>query len=122
MLAQLAITAVQVNSRIADYTRGIEQIGTELHAIERDLAGLRTKILRDALREARLVATTLTKVTISRALEDQNFGVLLVDEASMAPLPSLYYTTAHVAQKAVIVGYFRQLLPISAATSAMAQR
>ncbi len=110
-LATLGITAEQLNPKIESLTHESEQLRVEIRALEQELEELAVKLLR----EARLIATTLTKATISKGLEDQRFEVLIVDEASMAPMPSLYYAAAHVSQKVVILGDFRQLPPISRA-------
>lgn len=112
-LDKLGITAEQVDARIAGLTREADQLSGEIRAVEQELDQLEAKILR----EARLIATTLTKATISKGLEGQQFDALILDEASMAPMPSLYYAAAHVSQKVVIVGDFRQLPPISIAAS-----
>lgn len=89
-----------------------------LRSIEAQLEVLPTKILC----EAKVLATSLTKVTTAKQLEDQEFEVVLVDEASMAPMPSLYFVAAHATEKAILVGDFRQLPPIVLAECQMAQK
>lgn len=112
-LAALGLTAEQLNAKIRSLSNEADQTIVEIRTVEEELGGLEAKILR----EARLIATTLTKATISKDLEGQPFDALIVDEASMAPMPGLYYAAAHISQKVVIVGDFRQLPPISVAAS-----
>src|SRR5262249_26107985 len=46
--------------------------------------------------------------------------VVVVDEASMAPMPSLYFAAGRATQKVIVVGDFRQLPPIVLAETEMA--
>ncbi len=61
-----------ITARIADINRQLEEIK------------------KNALSEAKLVATTLTKTFSAKQFPDVPFDVLVLDEASMAPLPHLY--------------------------------
>jgi ATP-dependent exoDNAse (exonuclease V) alpha subunit len=62
--------------------------------------------------DARAVVTTLTASYFSPLLENQRFDTVLVDEASMAVLPSLFYSACLARAKTVMVGDPRQLPPI----------
>jgi superfamily I DNA and/or RNA helicase len=62
--------------------------------------------------DARAVVTTLTASYFSPLLENQRFDTVLVDEASMAVLPSLFYSACLAREKTVMVGDPRQLPPI----------
>ncbi|MGQ9661794.1 MAG: AAA domain-containing protein [Kiritimatiellia bacterium] len=95
-----------------------EELTAALRAIEVQLDALTTKILCEA---KVVVATSLTKMTTAKQLEDQEFDVVLVDEASMTPMPSLYFGAGHATQKAILVGDFPQLPPIVLAEWQMAQ-
>ncbi len=76
-----------------------------------------------AAREARLVAdarailTTLTAAYFSPLLDAQRFDAVLVDEASMAVLPNLFYAACLAREKALMVGDPRQLPPIVQSSS-----
>jgi superfamily I DNA and/or RNA helicase len=80
------------------------------------------------VREARLVAdaravlTTLSGAYFSSALDGQRFDVVLVDEASMAVLPSLFYAACLAREKTLMVGDPRQLPPIVQSSSPYVQR
>ncbi len=67
---------------------------------------------RSILSEWRVVATTLSKIYSSSALDDQWFDVLIVDEASMVPMPLMYWALSKVKTAVTIVGDFKQLPPI----------
>lgn len=81
------------------------ELGREMFAEERRI-----------LAKARVVGATLTKTYVSKALKDgdepRRFDVVIVDEASMASLPSLYVTAARADQHVVFIGDPRQLPPI----------
>ncbi|MFW5795325.1 MAG: AAA domain-containing protein [Bacillota bacterium] len=76
--------------------------------IQKELDNIQSK----AISNAKLVATTLTKTYLSKELENKSFDVLIIDEASMAPLPYLYWATSMVNSHVTIVGDFNQLPPI----------
>jgi hypothetical protein len=71
---------------------------------------------------ARLVATTLSKVFCSSALDKEMFDILIVDEASMVSMPSLFWALSKVSQGVTIVGDFKQLPPIVMAKTDMASK
>ena len=76
--------------------------------LEKQLEGLANTLIK----EAKVVATTLTKSYMSKVILDREYDCLIIDEASMAPLPSLWCAAGLAKQKVVIVGDFRQLPPI----------
>jgi hypothetical protein len=80
------------------------------------------EIQRRVLSEAMVVCTTLTKAFTAKELPDVPFDVLVVDEASMAPMPHLYWALGRCRRATVIVGDFLQLPPICVADGEMAQK
>ncbi len=118
VLSRYRLDAAALSSRIEQLAKRAEQLTAGVRAIEAELEALLAKILR----EAKVIATSLTKATIARQIDEQKFDVVVVDEASMAPMPSLYFAAGRAAQKAVVVGDFRQLPPIVVAESEMAQK
>ena len=72
--------------------------------------------------EARLIATTLTKTFTAKQFPDTPFDVLILDEASMAPIPHLYWAASRCRGYITIVGDFLQLPPICIAKEDMAQK
>jgi hypothetical protein len=107
-----------ISASISQLSKQVDELTVAIRAIEAELEALLAKILR----EAKVIATSLTKATISKQMDDQKFDVVVVDEASMAPMPSLYFAAGRSAQKAIVVGDFRQLPPIVLADTEMAQK
>ncbi|MCB2305617.1 AAA domain-containing protein [Clostridium estertheticum] len=67
----------------------------------------------ELLKNARVVGMTLTAATNNKMVQKLNFDVIIVDELSMAPCPSLYATCCLGKEKAILCGDFYQLSPIS---------
>ncbi|MBW4061179.1 AAA family ATPase [Candidatus Saccharibacteria bacterium] len=63
--------------------------------------------------EAKVVATTLTKSYISKTVLSREYDCVIVDEASMAPLPAVLCAAGLAQQHVVAVGDFIQLPPIA---------
>jgi hypothetical protein len=108
-LAQFRVSPATLSERLTKCKAEVDRLSSECRAVEQELETIRDRVLRDA----KIIATTLTKATITKQLDDQKFDVLVVDEASMAPLPNLYFAASRASQKVVVVGDFRQLPPIS---------
>jgi hypothetical protein len=117
-LRQLGIQSENLSRRIGELAKQEDKLNSAIRAIEQELEALHAKILR----EAKVIATSLTKATISKQLDDQKFDALVVDEASMAPMPNLYFAAGRASQKVIVVGDFRQLPPISIAKTEMARK
>ena len=67
---------------------------------------------------ARVVLATMTTMYVSRALASERFDAIIVEEAGMAVLPSLFYCACLARDKAVMIGDPRQLPPIVTADDA----
>lgn len=118
ILSRYRLDATNLPARIAQLSKRVEELAVAIRTIEAELEALWAKILR----EAKVIATSLTKATISKQMDDQKFDVVVVDEASMAPMSSLYFAAARASQKAIVVGDFRQLPPIVQARMPMAKK
>src|SRR5215469_4670911 len=118
LLSHFNITADAIPPRISRLIRQSDDLTAKIRAIEAELDAIAAKILK----EAKLIATSLTKATISKQIDGQFFDVLVVDEASMAPMPSLFYATGRASQKVIVVGDFRQLPPICVSETPLAQK
>ena len=68
---------------------------------------------RDILKETLVIATTIARACIDSTIMKEKFDVLIVDEASMAPLPNIFYLAGLCSSHYVISGDFRQLSPIA---------
>jgi hypothetical protein len=118
MLSRYRLDTADLSARFGQLTQRTEELTAAVRAIEAELEALLAKILC----EAKVIATSLTKATIAKQMDDQKFDVVVVDEASMAPMPCLYFVAGRAAQKAIVVGDFRQLPPIVLAETPMAQK
>lgn len=79
----------------------------EISDINKQLDDIRKSIMD----RARIVGATVTKAYLSSQLFSE-FDVVIVDEASMVMLPSLFNAAGLAKEKVVISGDFRQLAPI----------
>src|SRR5579864_2337280 len=77
---------------------------------------------RIIVERARIVCTTLTQTFFSGVFPKTPFDVCLVDEASMAPLPCLFWALSRARQHAALCGDFLQLPPVALAQTSAARR
>lgn len=80
-----------------------------IHEIEQKIKGIREKIENikaGVLSDAHVIATTLTKMHIAPELYKNQYDVVILDEASMAPLPSIFFTAGLSKEKYIIIGDF----------------
>ncbi len=81
---------------------------------QRDLLRKQFEGLADTIiKEAKVIATTLTKSYSSQVVLNREYDCIIIDEASMAPLPALWCAAGLAKQKVVVVGDFYQLPPIA---------
>jgi superfamily I DNA and/or RNA helicase len=118
MLLRYQLDASNLSKRVAHLSKQEGELNAAIRKIEDELEALLAKILH----EAKVIATSLTKASTDSQIDDQKFDVLVVDEASVAPLPSLYFAACRVAKKVVVVGDFRQLAPIYRGKTELVQK
>ena len=83
--------------------------------VEKELKNLRTAVRlkeREYVQRARIVATTISKVTVDPLFDDKHFDTVMFDEVSMAYIPQIICAASFAAHKLILVGDFRQLSPI----------
>ncbi len=82
----------------------------KIRELEKEIDDIRSSVLQ----EAKVVGCTLTKVFAGSKLYRGSFDVMILDEASMAQLPAVYFA-AGVTEKThyILSGDFLQLSPIS---------
>jgi len=108
LLKHLGISASELENKKREFEQRKDTILARIAEIDRQLDELQRKVLS----EARLVATTLTKTFVAKQFPDVPFDVLVLDEASMAPLPHLYWAASRCRESVTIIGDFLQLPPI----------
>jgi superfamily I DNA and/or RNA helicase/ssDNA-binding Zn-finger/Zn-ribbon topoisomerase 1 len=64
------------------------------------------------IKDAKVIATTLTKSYSSKVILEREYDCVIIDEASMAPLPALWCAAGLAKQNVVVVGDFWQLPPV----------
>lgn len=79
----------------------------------KELLSQLTNITEHIITEAKVIATTLTKSYSDKLVLSREYDCVIVDEASMAPLPALYFAASIAKQKAIIIGDFFQLPPVT---------
>jgi hypothetical protein len=108
------VQLTNVKKRIEVYEYLVQEIEQRIKIIQEEIDNIKAKILS----EAKVVAATLTKVHIASELYKGLYDVIILDEASMAPLPSIFFTSGLAKEKYVIFGDFCQLGPICRASHA----
>lgn len=96
----------------------IGSLDAELKLIEEALK----KVEELVIAEARVVATTLTSAYLRDCVQARRFDTVILDEASMAPIPALWIAASVAMNNAVVVGDFWQLPPIVISTNEMARK
>jgi hypothetical protein len=84
--------------------KSIDGINAEVAKLNKEMEELRKTILSDAL----IVGATLTKTFLSPS-DLGKFENVIVDEASMALLPAVYFVASQSQRRCIISGDFRQI-------------
>ncbi len=107
----------------------IKEMGDSLNVIIRGNASkvmeidtLIDKVRKNILLNSQVVACTLTRAYIDSKVQTKNFDVLIIDEASMALLPAIFFVSTIVKTHYVITGDFRQLPPIANGKTLIAEK
>jgi superfamily I DNA and/or RNA helicase len=74
------------------------------------------------LRQAAVIGATLSRVALAPELATPGFDVVLLDEASAAPLPSVFLAAALARAKVVALGDPRQLPPVAQSNGPLSRR
>lgn len=89
-------------SKIVDIEKQIKSIRNKIHAEEKRY-----------VEEAKLVGTTISKVTVDSVFEERQYDVVMFDEVSMAYVTQIICAATLAKSKFICVGDFKQLPPIS---------
>ncbi|MDD5171300.1 MAG: AAA domain-containing protein, partial [Syntrophales bacterium] len=118
LLTAARVSVAEIENKKEEIASRKDAIMTRLAEINQQLDEIQKKILS----EARLIATTLTKTFTAKQFPNIPFDTVIIDEASMAPLPHLYWAVSKCGGYVTIVGDFLQLPPICIAEDDMAQK
>jgi len=107
----IALEEAKIIKKIKAQKGMINEISQQMELIKKALAELERNIIKNA----KLIGTTITKGYLNENIYHKSFDVVIVDEASMAPLPALFFACGLSSAKVVVIGDFRQLPPIAMA-------
>jgi len=96
----------------------IRRANAELAEIEEQMKVVEATVIA----EARVVATTLTRAYTRESVHARRYDTVILDEASMAPIPALWAAAALAESNVVLVGDFKQLPPIKHSEHELADR
>jgi hypothetical protein len=108
---ELSQQATEVEKRIQNIAGEITSLSDQLKRVE-DLI----------ISEARIIATTLTRAYLRDSIQQRRFDTVLLDEASMAPIPALWVAASLADRNVIAVGDFKQLPPIVQSNHELAQK
>jgi hypothetical protein len=112
------IDVAALRAEVAAGRRELEAIDETLARIDQDLEAIRQTVIADA----KVIATTLTRVYLWNELQDRRFDTVILDEASMAPIPALWIAARLADANVVVVGDLRQLPPIKQSEHPLAEK
>jgi hypothetical protein len=123
--ARSAAESIVRGAAVTEAREQVEALQPRIAMLDRkiDAYGRQIEHLSDELvEEAQVVACTLTAAFLRRAVAGRMYDTVVIDEVSIAPIPSAWYA-ANLAERAVVaVGDFRQLPPIALANTPLADR
>ncbi len=93
----------------------IDELRAEIRTLDSKIAEIDAKLAEvrgEVIKGAAVLGTTLTKAYLSDDIQARTFDTVIVDEASMAPIPALWAAALLAENNLVIVGDFKQLPPI----------
>lgn len=96
----------------------IGKINSEIAVIDVRLGQVEKAIIANAA----IIGATLTKTYLSDDLHARKFDTVILDEASMAPIPALWAAALLSDNNLIIVGDFKQLPPIVLSTNPLTKK
>ena len=97
-----------LTTRRDELNNSIRALESELQEIEESLKRVEELVIADAT----VIGTTLTRAYLRDSIQSRRFDTIILDEASMAPIPAIWVAASTATDNAVVVGDFRQLPPI----------
>lgn len=97
---------------LRERSEGMRRALTEAKAAIEDMERRLNQVERLVVMNASVLGATLTKAYLSDDIQARKFDTVILDEASMAPIPALWAAALLAERNLVIVGDFKQLPPI----------
>ena len=107
-----------LQKRARDLSQEVKDKELEMKEIQDSIEKLKEDIFNNAL----AVGCTITRACLDSKIFSRKFDVLIIDEASMATLPNVFFVSGLSLGHYIISGDFRQLSPISASNSETAAK
>lgn len=107
----LLLPLPQLRERLNEVENNLATLDNQLTAIDSRLREMAATVIR----EAKVVGATLFRLVILEELYRATFDTVVVDEASMVPLPNIWFAASRARKRVVVTGDFRQLPPIAIA-------
>jgi hypothetical protein len=107
-VAVQGLDALQLKTERDHLSRQLRGIDAELTEIAQQLESVEEMLIK----EARIVGMTLTSAYLRDAIQSRRFDTVVLDEASMAPMPALWVAAGLADSRVIAVGDFNQLPPI----------
>ncbi len=88
--------------QVKDINKTIKALNEKIREVEDNI-----------VKEAKVIITTMTQSYSSQIISSMNFSMVIIDEASMVPLPIMFFASGLSLDKIVVIGDFKQLAPIA---------
>jgi len=115
---EISLEEDKLLEKINKQKEAIKEINQRIDTLKNIIQELTHSIIKNA----KLIGTTITKGYLNQDIYKRNFDVVIADEASMAPLPALFFDCGLATSKVVIIGDFRQLAPIAKADDELVKK
>jgi hypothetical protein len=105
------LNTTSVKSKLSSLKISLDEISKKVQVINAIIEETKTKLFKNAL----LIGCTLTKSYLDSNIFRSQYDVLIIDEASMAVLPMVFFASGLVGPSSnhyIISGDFRQLPPV----------
>jgi ribosomal protein L37AE/L43A len=99
----------ELTSAISSSQARIDELRMQIADLERQIDAIRQEVIKQAV----LVATTLARTYTMAEVYGRQFETVVCDEASMAPIPAVFWACSLATKSVTVAGDFRQLAPIA---------
>ncbi|HLB70537.1 MAG TPA: AAA domain-containing protein [Candidatus Methanoperedens sp.] len=107
-----------LKERVSTLRSEIARLSSEISRIE----GALSQVEKAVIAKASIIGATLTKTYLSDDIQARKFDTVILDEASMAPIPALWVAALLADKNLIIVGDFKQLPPIVLSNNALTKK
>lgn len=108
-LKQESVSPDALKGEITSIRAKIDDLRTQITDLERQIEAIRQQIINEAV----LIATTLARTYTMTEVYGRQYDTVVCDEASMAPIPAVFWACSRATKSATIAGDFHQLAPIA---------